>query len=229
MNNVFEKKMPITMEQYVTVEIECFSVVTRHTLGTALSKWAKWVHLKDDGSIESDFGNTYEIVVTTPIDKFEEVLKGVLATVHKYRSGVNDTCGLHVHLDMRRYSRKYVAKVYANLVRSQGLLFKIVSKDRRYNDYCYWNEVDEFEYGADRYSAINPQAYGKFTTLEVRLHQGSLNFKQIYNWVTLLHKIAFAETPDKFEWPKTTKSFYKTYHIKEPALKRYVSSRMKAA
>ena len=132
---------------------------------------------------------------------------------------VNSSCGLHVHLDMRQ---RRPTKCYKNLIRTQDILMQLVDSTRRNNvEYCekvnvdpallkklYFSDTGKPDYNGmyigrgnqssnptyDRYTAINAQAYYKFRTIEVRLHHGSIDMTEIYNWCLLLTTIVDART-----------------------------------
>jgi hypothetical protein len=50
---------------------------------------------------------------------------------------------------------------------------------------------------------VNPHAYDKYSTLEVRVHSGTLNAAKILNWVSLLEGIALS--PRILRCPRTFK------------------------
>jgi len=110
---------------------------------------------------------------------------------------------MHVHLDMRQ---RNVEQAFANLVRAQKLLFSMVPNTRYANNFCKPNRSASFqprrdEYGFSRFYAINPCAYLKYRTLEVRLHSATTNHKKINHWISLLIKVAESQTgivPAKF-------------------------------
>ncbi len=119
---------------------------------------------------------------------------------------VNASCGLHVHLDLRGKARyTYSRKLRASL----PLLCRIVSPSRLTNTYCAVNPYPEsrgttqfdqdqirqvrwvgsFRRRAARYRALNMGSFGRHGTLEVRLHQGTVDREKIVNWVRLLQWI----------------------------------------
>lgn len=132
---------------------------------------------------------------------------------------VNKSCGLHVHLDCRdlgttleRVMRTTIAKTYwagvpyTKLVQEyvggtfEGLnergdrlgsalplMLRMVNKSRRNNTYCS-AEVSEVDGG--HHKAINIAAFKKHGTIEVRLHQGTINFNKIKNWIEFLYFVS---------------------------------------
>jgi hypothetical protein len=113
---------------------------------------------------------------------------GELASIfHTLKAYVNNSCGLHVHLDMR--SRDPYA-CFERLVESQDMLYKLVKKDRRKSDYCRRvPKGSTFDEWPHRNSSINPTAFRKHQTIEVRLHHGTTSVKEIFWWVKSLVSI----------------------------------------
>jgi hypothetical protein len=103
---------------------------------------------------------------------------------------VNDTCGLHVHLDARKRDRELM---FSNLVRSISVLYSMVPETRYRSTFCKPNTEDRLSRcgGSDRYWGINPCSYDKHKTIEVRLHSGTVNSVKINHWIDLLSAIAY--------------------------------------
>lgn len=105
----------------------------------------------------------------------------------------NRSCGLHVHMDMRNRDHK---SAFKNLVRVQDVLRGSQPRGRINNIHCKPNAFDEFKIindrgdRFDRYFVINPNAYEKFNTLEVRVHEGTICSENIINWVRFLVSVA---------------------------------------
>lgn len=122
-----------------------------------------------------------------------ELIDSVCSILKKMGCKVNHTCGLHVHLDMRQ---RDLDLCYYNLVESQDLLFKMNPKERETCGYCYRSTAFNSD---DRYTAINRTAYNKHKTIEVRLHEGTIEAIEIKTWVGLL--INIANRKEKFSSP----------------------------
>lgn len=117
------------------------------------------------------------------LSKVGRFLKSISATT-------NTSCGMHVHLDMRN---RNVKAAYKRLVNSLPELEAQVGKDRLNNMFTIKNEYNDFDKQLrihDRYRAINALSYEDKKTLEVRLHEGSVDVKKILNWCRLLICIA---------------------------------------
>lgn len=158
------------------------------------------VSVKDDGSVHDSDGDGVGVEVTIlfntedgfgPLQKLCDVLN---------RKGcfVNNTCGLHVHLDARHLQEKGVKRIGRRLGNALPVLKWIVDPSRHTNNYCAL-AVSEFRDSRDyRYNAINLTSWFEFKTVEVRLHGGSTNFKKIKNWIELLRFLASTRVPRNF-------------------------------
>lgn len=200
-NIMNQTKKPCQFDDYVGVEIEFISEYAQDQVREELIKadLHKHTYVKYDGSIEfddvedsEDWDDYYghEVNVIAPRDKIGDIIERVCKViVNKVDGRINYSCGLHVHLDVRNKNKE---KVFRNLVRAQDLLFKLVDDNRQRSTYCHkvtnddWNRTSR-----DHYVAINgPEAYDKFGTIEVRMHHGSTDAKEINNWIKLLNRIS---------------------------------------
>lgn len=199
-----------TKKIYTGIELECFgdSVDVYH-----LDKVKTWYDVKTDSSIEFDCDRTWcddcdsdtcgcyddhhdcegsELVVLTRHDKFEKDCDAINSALQYL--DVNSTCGLHVHLDVRKTTGRKIDAVYFNLVQSYRKFLRLMlSPSRHGNDYCKDNESTDIENQFEvnnRYYAINVESIEAHNTIEVRCHQGTTNGKKVFYWITLLNKIA---------------------------------------
>lgn len=147
---------------------------------------SKSLRLGEDGSIRTEEGFTYPIefrLLMKESDK-ERVLTLFQKVIGPYIK-VNDSCGLHVHLDMRNRDKE---KAYKSLYKALPYLTSRVDYTRLNNSYCKLNSDNELASFAEalrngRYQAINPHSYNKHKTLEVRLKESTLNFREASSWV----------------------------------------------
>lgn len=113
---------------------------------------------------------------------------------------VDDSCGFHLHLDARyECDDSLYAAAYAYR-KTEELWHSFVERDRDDNTYSHrarWDlcDLDSYvdrgnsfmrfilDYTVDRYEWLNLRAYNSHTTLEVRLHHGSINGIEICNWI----------------------------------------------
>ena len=99
---------------------------------------------------------------------------------------VNKSCGLHVHLDCRKYTEPEVIEQAKKFGYTLDVLERLVPKSRRDNNYC---KLEVGTPSGDRYKAINLASYRERQTIEVRLHSGTTDFNKIINWARLMHGI----------------------------------------
>lgn len=99
---------------------------------------------------------------------------------------VNNSCGLHIHLDQRDVTRQGAYARGIRLTHSLSFLRLMVPKSRtRENTYCKLNPAGELN-SNDRYYAVNWCSWCEHKTIEVRLHSGTTSAEKIKNWVEIL-------------------------------------------
>lgn len=114
---------------------------------------------------------------------------------------VNDSCGLHVHLDAAGFDLdtwKNLALTYKHL---EHLIDAFMPGSRRNNTYCKSltgvsderiksaGTIDDLQgvFNNDRYHKVNFEAYSRHRTVEFRQHSGTTNFTKMENWVRFLN------------------------------------------
>lgn len=142
-----------------------------------------WVHYC--GACEAEDlsgGFSHELRVLTTEKELREVLNKVNAFLTKAKAEVNETCGLHVHLDMRNRDFKICVK---RLLAKQKEMRRLVNKARLTSSYCKPLKKNKLKDG-DRYKDINVSSFEKLGTIEVRIHEGCVSTSEIYNWCKYL-------------------------------------------
>jgi hypothetical protein len=160
-----------------------------------------WI-LKDDCSVE-DYNNYnrpgFEIS-TPPLKKAEDFkkLRALCRTLKNLQCDVNDTCGLHVHVDTKGLTPYQIVAIvdrYNKLVDEIEDFFEDTRID---NEYCA-DAVDTPRLGMQallartrrnfkdcdlghKYCKVNVSAFGCHGTIEFRQHHGTLNASQIIAW-----------------------------------------------
>ena len=182
---------PKTRTKHIGVELEFISpegqtFIAGHLLMAGIDEG---VIVKLDGSINAGGKYGIEVCIIATQKKIAAKIITVCTKLKELGCTVNDSCGLHVHLDMRS---RTPSTAYRNLVAELPELTKMVEPSRLRNTYCKLNEDKELNnrYHSDRYYAINPCSLEEHDTLEVRLHEGSLDEMKINNWITTLVKVA---------------------------------------
>lgn len=112
---------------------------------------------------------------------------------------VNGSCGYHVHLDMTHELWRNLRSIAYAYLRTYPIWCRLVTERRAnnpmcseaayashdihnilsYDDWCY------FVGNRDRFEFVNWRAWFVHKTLEVRLHEGTLNPTTIINWVKM--------------------------------------------
>lgn len=211
-----DKKPVDSKATYVGIEIEFIFSGKYDALKRLLieNKLHKYVCLKEDGSLRQCHNTGgyrgKELTLICKNTEVEDVLKRLdRVLAHPEVDGyANRSCGLHVHLDVRNRDAELV---YKNLVRVQNILRGAQPVGRVNNTHCKQNTSDKLdkrraeESGGrdDRYWVVNGQSYGKHKTIEIRIHEGTTNCEDIYNWVEFLDAIANHKT----EIPKNELKF----------------------
>jgi hypothetical protein len=168
-----------------------------------------------DGSVSNgDWGGE----VVTPIlqgdDGFDAIRK-VMAGLRQAGAEVDQSCGMHVHLSVEHMTNGQRAELVQQWYQHHDTFDRFVAKSRtvrgngRGYEYCRREDdqvVDQqvdrmkrhgnFGY-TDKYRSLNLTPFAKYGTLEVRMHQGTLNSQKARNWIKLL--IGFFDTVEKEE------------------------------
>lgn len=226
-------------KNYVGIELEFSSKLNENQWDELLCEFVdeNKVIVGYDGSIDctkcfdsndwEDFCNCYGIeikVIDTEINIFK-TLKEVLKIINKNDAHINETCGLHIHIDMR--NRSNPDKVYSNLIRSVPFLQRKVTKNRINNTYCKSQTSTILGLAnTSKYHDINVSNYysesSPKTTFEIRMHHGTLNFNEISNWIRIILKIV--NFNKSIKPVKTVDSFTKQLKA-SILLKKYLKSK----
>jgi hypothetical protein len=189
---VFKEKSPESEDHHVGIEIEFFSRIIEGQLIEELKarKFDNFVQLQRDDSILAPEGfYAYELSLLGKEENIYRLVREVCKVLKKLKAQVNDSCGLHVHLDMRN---RNATEAFDALIAFQNTLFKMIPSSRRDNEFCKRNgneSLDESIELTDRNLGINAFSYLERQTIEVRMHEGSINQREINDWVYLLVSI----------------------------------------
>lgn len=155
---------------------------------------AKCITIKDDHSLRKDEGDEVGVlkeVVVTYKKGDERVIHEVCASL-KGKAYVNNSCGTHVHFDMRNVDEKTVKQYGRRLARCVPALRSLLPKARRSNKHCIKpiNDINSSTGAREsRYTFVNLEAYSKYKTIEIRGHSATLVSAKILSWVKLCEKI----------------------------------------
>jgi len=222
------------VSNFVGVEIECIIKSSSEYLKDKLieANLHGNVQVKHDGSIQTDEDNdkAVELVVLAKEQDIQDVINRVCAVLdsRRIKARANNSCGLHVHLDMRR---RDVTESYKRLYYSQNIMLGMVPENRRSGShadrYCKSNTTPTFDIQNkkdDRYYVVNTEAYNKYKTLEVRVHSGTTNASKINNWIKMLTTIVNAKDIELKSPIKSIDKFTEVFKI-DSVLKDYIVKR----
>ncbi len=195
LKSLYEDKKPSNMMNYLGVEIEFCAPISEEKMAIQLFKagFQKYVQLKKDGSLRPHDGETgFEFAMLLREGSYKKDLKKVTDFIASIKGqAVDRRCGLHIHLDMRKRKKDMV---FNNLVACQEVLLSLVDPRRYDNEFCRLVNSKKFPITfkntrEERYKTINASAFYRHKTLEVRMHEGTVAFDDISNWIDVLVKI----------------------------------------
>jgi hypothetical protein len=225
------KKPTDASATYVGIEVEFIYTGNKNALIDLLikNKLHKNIKVDSDGSLRACHNSNYSTAELQIIAKTSEV-EDVMFKLQKVMDNplidgyANRSCGTHIHLDMRNRNHLLVFK---NLVRIQDILRGCQPIGRLNNTHCKANKSDEFGIEGNRYLVVNPQSYAKHSTMEVRVHEGTVDAKSIINWVKFLDAIASSTNEIPVNKFKTTRELVSATNIEIPLdSMNYVDSRI---
>jgi hypothetical protein len=118
---------------------------------------ARHVHMHGDGSIQvtADYKYAHEMNILVKQSEYKEIVKRICEVLNgQCEVSVNKSCGLHVHIDMRK---RDVNKCFHNLVTMQQFLYAMLPAARRNSKYSYPVKGTKIQ-NRDRYHGVNAEA-----------------------------------------------------------------------
>lgn len=185
----------------------------------------KYVSFKTDYSIHpKEYTAHPKEVILSYRSGQEDMVRDFCHTI-KGLASINNTCGTHVHFDMRHIDEATALLYGDRLSKTVPVLRALLPRSRRMNRFCLKdiNTIAGPKTGEARYAFINMKAYHKYKTIEVRGHSGTLNASKILHWIALCETIM---TTDKLLKAKikTANTLIKHYKF-QPALASYIKNR----
>ena len=180
-------------KNYIGIELE-FNAIAGGPNQAQIAQKLKDAGLAKYVDVTTDASCGWEVRVLLLEDEFTDTLKQILSVIYGMGFRADTNCGTHVHMDMRN---RDVNVVYQNLFKAQKFLRKFLTRHRKENMYCKENTADTFDKQlslGDRRHSINVEAYNEHRTIEVRMHQGTLDAAELVPWVNLLVKIVNYQT-----------------------------------
>lgn len=153
--------------------------------------------------------NTFELV--SPIlegDAGLHELQKVCWVLEYCDVKVNDSCGLHIHMDAAEFTIETWQNLAITYRRLEAVIDAFMPISRRHNRYCKslagisesrirgtQNIMQLREaFGGDRYHKLNLESYARHRTVEFRQHSGTTNFTKMENWIRFIaNMITFAQ------------------------------------
>jgi len=209
-----------TFNRNFGIEIEAYNC-SKQKLAQELTAAGIKVKVEDYNHIDSEerwkitsdgsLTGTQSFELVSPILHGEEGLKDlekVCWVLELCDVKVNNSCGLHIHMD----AAGFTLQTWKNLALSYKRLEKVIDafmpSSRRNNRFCQgFANITETQiksagtitdlrraFGNDRYRKVNLEAYARHRTVEFRQHSGTTNFTKMSAWIYFLAKlIIFAE------------------------------------
>ena len=122
---------------------------------------------------------------------------------------INDSCGLHVHMDAANFNMDTWKNLALTYKRLESVIDSFMPRSRRDNQYCRsLNAISEVKirsastiselqrvFNNQRYYKLNLEAYSRHRTVEFRQHSGTTDFTKMEKWIRFLNGlITFAQT-----------------------------------
>jgi hypothetical protein len=193
------KEMPF--DRYVGVEIELMSK-------KGLSKIPN-VQRGSDGSISTVAYYSKPIELRVYPAKGDTLIKHITDVTNAIKEcKVNDSCGLHIHLDLRdQKTSDDIYKFFNIYLAFEDCLYAMLpplridggySRPLRQYKYFTRQDINYLPISTGRYLMSNFTALNKHNTLEIRGHSGTLSHVKILNWIYInLSMLEYAKTYDE--------------------------------
>lgn len=197
-NKVFINKRPATKDKYIGIELEFASTMNKEDIAEIIVALGLYdnVRVMSDSSIRTEGRYKYqiELCILAKQSELKRILDLLKSMMINELFIVNDTCGFHVHIDARGGDQ---SEIFYNLTSMQSVLFALAHESRRENRYCVPVLESDFTLADEdaHYAAISKYSFYKHNTIEVRIHESTLDLTIIEKWVNLLTKIAYYRGP----------------------------------
>jgi len=167
-------------------------------------------------------GDCVELVLRRPCNIREIEEKVIpeferLKEATRFKPSLSSRCSFHVHLDFSHRTLYTFVKFLTLYALYEPHFFEVVGSERKGNHFCL-RLMDSPKYVKDtvdgikkvnfqpisgenlRYMALNLQSLWKFGSVEIRLHEGVSESKEILRWLhVLMELVTFAENSYDFK------------------------------
>jgi len=202
----------ITREEAAKALAEHFGTQARYT-GGGYGKWTvkdpegkTWTLMSDssitterkvNGKYEYTSNSSYEVEMVTPKLTFEEIpkLQEAIRTLRRAGAKVNDSCGIHIHIDAANHNRQSLKNLMSIMFSKEDILFKALQvNEGRARDYC--QKVREPMLTKAR--KLSAEETKDLTRLESIWYEGRTGSYEHYNWTRYyalnLHSVFYRGT-----------------------------------
>lgn len=209
-----------TFNRNFGIEIEAYNC-SKQKLAQELTAAGIKVKVEDYNHIDSEerwkitsdgsLTGTQSFELVSPILHGEEGLKDlekVCWVLELCEVKVNNSCGLHIHMDAAGFTLQTWKNLALSYKRLENVIDAFMPSSRRHNRFCQgFANITEAHiknastitdlrraFGNDRYRKVNLEAYARHRTVEFRQHGGTTNFTKMSAWIYFCAKlITFAE------------------------------------
>lgn len=191
-----------------------------------------------DGRAE---GTLYKVEVVSPICHYEDIetIQELVRKLRRTGACVNETCGIHIHVDAAPHSVKTLRNLVNIMVSKEDLLYKALAVDvAREDHYCQKTDlsfleelnrkkprsIESFErmwyhgdsrsydhYDETRYHALNLHSVFSKGTIEFRLFNGTMHAGKVKTYIQLSLAISHQALVQKGASHSRTKSTNEKY------------------
>lgn len=167
--------------------IECRSEGYNHDVRS-------WWKATTDGSL-SDRRSTELVSPPLPFNEESLITIGKIFQILTDNGGyVDQSCGIHVHIDARDLSRSiqdFSRFLFIRYRESENTIDSLVAPNRRSNNNTYCTSMKQLprttKYSRlrnNRYQKLNFCSFERHGTIEFRQHEGSLNGPKVNTWIS---------------------------------------------
>lgn len=227
-------EIPWSARQSFGIEYEFTRLVSQQTLAAAvrhalpelpdrLVEIRDWEHNQDNEQwmVKRDGSCGWEVITPrmTCLPEDWDQASRVLDACREAGAQVSDRCGTHIHFGDQGFNEDRMARVLAQWIRMEGMIFWTLPRKRRANQFCLslsraadlrpgrqYRAQDLLSFAqGNRYRALNlcPWFEGKHR-FEFRVIEATLSSKDVWNWSAFLlyfiHRAKSTEIPETLAW-----------------------------
>ena len=147
-----------------------------------------------DGSLNYG-GIEFKSPILSKASGFKEI-KRMTDWLARRNARIDKSCGLHVHHNAHDLTKSDILRIVKSWEANQKQINKLLAPSRARNNWCLpWTKMEireleiEFEddledyYDRERYKAINIESLHTHGTIEIRQHEGTIDFEEIRSWI----------------------------------------------